>query len=280
MMEKKVLLITSIYSELWGTEFGGRPSRGIHYKQSLLNILNMNPSKCVCFTSKDEYNSLCHFFYKENNIDENILEFRIFDLKDSKYFSKIRSKKDIEKMKLSDRCYEIQYNKFFWFDLIDNVDEYYRVYWIDAGLSHGGLFPKEYWNNNSGFSVNLFNESLLNNINDKTKDKFFILSKNNQHNFFWSQTLPTEYYKNYDRSRHVAGGLFGGKPEMYKLIRDMFNELLVKLLENENELYMEELLLTNLYFENITLFHAEEFDDWYKRNPDDVGIKYFYNMFE
>ena len=38
----KTLLITSIYSDLWGTEFGGRPSRDYHYRASLLsNMTNL-----------------------------------------------------------------------------------------------------------------------------------------------------------------------------------------------------------------------------------------------
>ena len=36
----KTLLITSIYTKLYGTDLGGRTSRDHHYKWSLLNILN------------------------------------------------------------------------------------------------------------------------------------------------------------------------------------------------------------------------------------------------
>jgi len=279
----KTLFITSIYSNLYGTELGGRPSRERHYKESLLNILNMSPTKCICFTSKKEYDILCNFFYEKNNVSEEILEIRIFDLFESKYFNKIKEKKDKVKMLTFDRCYEIQYNKFFWFDLISNRFEYDRIYWIDAGLSHGGLFPKQYRlddNIHGSYKINLFTKSLLEKINHKTDNKIILLSKNNGGRFFWSQTVPTKYYNMFDRSRHIIGGMFGGTPKMYNEFKILFEELLNRLLTEQIELYMEEQIMSCLYVNNKNLFITEEFDDWFQRKPDEINVKYFYNMFE
>lgn len=89
----KTLIVTCIYSDLWGTEYGGRPSRTHHYKLSLLNILKMNPTKCICFTSNEEIRVLENFFYKENKLNDNQIEFITFDLKDTKYFQNIKDKK-------------------------------------------------------------------------------------------------------------------------------------------------------------------------------------------
>ena len=58
MLKQKTIIITSIYSNLWGTEFGGRPSRENHYKLSLLSILKMEVDKVICFTSNEEIESL------------------------------------------------------------------------------------------------------------------------------------------------------------------------------------------------------------------------------
>ena len=276
---EKTLLITSIYSDLWGTEYGGRPSRKTHYKQSLLNIININVEKIICFTSSREIDDLNKFFYMEHNISKDLLELRVFDLKDSKFFDKIRDKKDTEKMKQIDRCYEIQYNKFFWYDLISNVNDYDRVYWIDAGLSHSGLFPKKFRQNNSYYQINLFDENFLKKININTEDKVLLLSKNNSGKFLWSQTLPRKYYTKYNNSRHIIGGLFGGTPNNYKKFRDKFEILLEKLLSNENSLFMEELLMSNLYYEDSEFFHCLKFDDWFQRSPENNEDKYFYQMF-
>jgi hypothetical protein len=283
MIHNKVLFITSIYGKLWGTEFGGRPSRERHYRESLINILNMKPSHCVCFTSKDEYDELCDYFYNKKNISKELLDVRIFNLEDSKYFNEIKIKKDLEKMKKTDRCFEIQYNKFFWFESINNVNEYDRVYWIDAGLSHGGLFPIQYRINdtfNEYYNITLFTPDLIQRINNKTESKLFLLAKNNTGKFFWSQTIPNKYYNEYNRNKHIVGGMFGGTPKMYKKILNMFDELLHNLLINENDLYLEEQIMSCLYVNNIENFITDDFDDWYQRKKEDIGIKYFYNIFE
>ncbi len=282
-MDRKVLFITSIYGKLWGTEFGGRPSRERHYRESLLNILNMEPTHCVCFTSKDEYDGLCDYFYNKNNISKDLLEIRVFDLQESKYFHEIRNKKDLEKMKRNDRCFEIQYNKFFWYKLIDDVNDYDRVYWIDAGLSHGGLFPTKFRLDNTphgSYKISLFTPKFMEKVNNKTNDKLLLLAKNNTGKFFWSQTVPNKYYDEYNRSKHIIGGMFGGTPNMYNDFINMFDELLNNLLENEKELYMEEQIISCLYANHIEKFITEDFDDWYQRKKEDVGIKYFYKIFE
>ena len=53
-----VKFITSIYSDLHGTEFGGRPGRGGHYRFSLLSLLKMTDADFLCYTSDREINDL------------------------------------------------------------------------------------------------------------------------------------------------------------------------------------------------------------------------------
>jgi len=280
----KTLILTSIYSNLWGTEFGGRPGRGFHYKNSLLNILNIKPTKVVCVTSKEEITDLKDFFYVKNGVSSSLLEFIEFDLKKTKYFDKIIQIKDLEKIKKSDRCYEIQYNKFFWIDMIKDYQNYDRIYWFDAGLSHGGLFPDQYRKSNKSdgyYQINLFTPQYLNYLNSLTQEKILLVSKNNSGQFFWSQHLPTQYYKEFNRSEHIVGGFFGGTPKKFIKLCESFDNLLTLLLSQENSLYMEELLMTCLYFNQKDDYIALKFDDWYKRpNHTDSSIKYFYNMFE
>ena len=62
----KTKFITCIYSDLNGTELGGRPGRGGHYRWSLMSLLKMTDADFVCYTSDREYESLVDFFY---NID-------------------------------------------------------------------------------------------------------------------------------------------------------------------------------------------------------------------
>ena len=45
---KKVKILTSIYSDLNGTDLGGRPNRKDHYRFSLLCLLKMSQADFVC----------------------------------------------------------------------------------------------------------------------------------------------------------------------------------------------------------------------------------------
>ena len=73
-----IKIITCIYSDLAGTEYGGRPARGGHYRWSLLSLLKMTDADFLCYTSEREYESLKKFFYETNNISPNKLKFEIF----------------------------------------------------------------------------------------------------------------------------------------------------------------------------------------------------------
>jgi len=53
-----VKFITSIYSDLYGTEYGGRIGRGGHYRYSLLSLLKMTNADFLCYTSDRELPSL------------------------------------------------------------------------------------------------------------------------------------------------------------------------------------------------------------------------------
>ncbi len=281
-MKQKTLFITSIYSNLWGTEFGGRSSRYHHYRQSLLTILRMNPTKVICFTPEDEFSDLENFFYVQNSIDKNLLELKIFDLKKSKYFNIISEKKDVEVMKTFDRCFEIQYNKFFWVENIPEINEYEKVYWFDAGLSHSGLFPECFAEGNGydrNFRFNLFNENYLEILNDLSENKFIIVGKNNTNQYYWSTTIPQKYYENFSMDLHIIGGFFGGNRENYLELVDKFDKILSKLLSNESSLYMEEQILSHLYYENKDFFHVLTFDGWYQTDKNDSKTKYFYEIF-
>lgn len=282
MNKEKTLIITSIYSNLWGTELGGRPSREYHYKVSLLSILNLNPEKVICYTSQEELPQLEQYFYNEKNISRDLLEFKVFDLHSTRYFNKIKTKKDLEEMKTFHRSYEVQYNKLFWSDNLTDILDFDRIYWFDAGLSHGGLFPEEYSYGNGfdrNFQFNLFNQNFLSYLNDISKDKFILVGKNNTDAFYWSTTLPEKYYNNYCKDIHIVGGFFGGTVEMYRKVSKMFDDLLVNLLISEDELYFEEQIFSTIYYNNPEMFHTLGFDDWYNRDTHDDNVKYFYDIF-
>ena len=137
-----VKFITSIYSDLHGTELGGRTGRNGHYRFSLLSLLKMTDADFLCYTSDREIESLKEFFYTDNKISEEKLKFKIFDINDTKFKDLISKRKNVDQTKQGDRCVEIQYSKFHWWWNEDKSYDYY--YWIDAGFSHCGLIPPKY----------------------------------------------------------------------------------------------------------------------------------------
>ena len=109
-----VKFITCIYGDLYGTELGGRPSRFGHYLNSLLSLLKMTDADFVCYTSSREIDRLKSFFYVENNISEQKLKFELSNLRTTRYENLLQKYKNYDSAKKSDRCFEIQYQKFSW----------------------------------------------------------------------------------------------------------------------------------------------------------------------
>jgi hypothetical protein len=174
----KTKIITAIYSNLHGTDLGGRPSRQGHYYWSLLSLLKMTDADFLCYTSDGEYDGLVNFFYNEHNINPEKIKFVKFDLKQNEFSELIGQYKDYEGTKRGDRCIEIQYMKFIWLSMEDM--SYDNYYWVDAGLSHCGLIPNKYLaktgiHNSQYYESPLFNNTFLNNLISKSVDKIIIV---------------------------------------------------------------------------------------------------------
>lgn len=287
----RVKFITAIYSNLHGTEFGGRPSRGTHYRWSLLSLLRMTDADFTCFTSENEYEDLSNFFYDKNGINKKKLEIKVFDLKNSVFFNQlyeIKSKK-IEEYKSWDRCLEIQYNKFFWFDDEDKSYDYY--FWIDAGISHCGLLPDMWLNKEKGYesqfySTNVFDNKFLKNLIDFTGEKIFIIAKDNLRNY-WSGTVDPKHYTNFNQDYHIIGGLFGGRLQRFQDLVDLFKRYLYLLLDEGNT-PMEENILSLINVNHSDLFERKYFDVWWHPQNGPKGLdsnffevnKSFYKIIE
>ena len=84
-MSVKVKFITSIYSDLYGTEYGGRIGRAGHYRYSLLSLLKMTDADFLCYTSDRELPSLEDFFYNEHSISKDKLKFQVFNIANTKF---------------------------------------------------------------------------------------------------------------------------------------------------------------------------------------------------
>jgi hypothetical protein len=271
----KTKFVTAIYSDLYGTKFGGRIGRRDHYRWSLLSLLKMTDADFVCYTSENEYDSLIQFFYNENNIDEKKLRLKIFNLENNDVKDLILKWKDFNQTKTSDRCIEIQYMKFYW--SINELDGYDNIFWVDSGLSHCGLIPNKHLpiktsnNNRHYFESDLFNNQFLKNLITFSNDKFVIITKENSRNY-WSGTVNNKHFTNYDNSRHVIGGLFGGNKELWSKIVFLFTKYVYQVTNEDKRLYHEEDLMTLMYRNHEELFKTLEFDTWWHEDEKISGL--------
>jgi hypothetical protein len=276
---KKVKFITAIYNDLYGTEFGGRPSRREHYKFSLLSLLKITDADFVCYTSESELSSLENFFYEGNSISKEKLQFKTFNLSETKFKDIINENKNVENTKRSDRCVEIQYSKFHWWWNEDKSYDYY--YWIDAGLSHCGLIPNKYLNNGYPpmrcyYESQLFNNDFLKNLLNFTSDKFFVITKDNVRNY-WSGTVNQNWYTEFCMERHVIGGLFGGHKNMWDNLVNIFEDYVFKVITTDRKIPMEEEIMSLMYYNHKDLFIPKEFDTWWCKDngPKDIEEGYY-----
>lgn len=285
----RVKFITCIYSDLYGTELGGRHCRYHHYRFSLLSLLKMTNADFLCYTSDREIESLKSFFYIENEVSENKLKFEIFDLNNSKFNVLINSIKNIEETKKSDRCIEIQYSKFSWWWNEDKSYDYY--YWIDAGLSYNGLIPTKYLNSTDNtriyYESSLFNNLFLENLIKETNDKFLIIGKENQRNH-WSKTIDPKWYTDYKLDIHIIGGLFGGHRDKWDNIVNIFEKYVATILPEDKLTPHEELIMSLMYYNHTELFIVKQFDIWWPDKNATQGLsdemfatnKSFYKILE
>ena len=287
----KTKFITAIYSDLHGTIFGGRASRGSHYRFSLLSLLKMTNAVFLCYTSKNEIESLESFFYDEYKIPKDKLILKSFELDDNSFKDLILKWKNYEEVKKNDRCIEIQYMKFFW--SLEESKNCENIFWIDAGLSHCGIIPdkhlaiKQESNYRRYFESNLFDDIFVEKLLEKSKDKFLIFAKENERNY-WSGTVNEKHFNRYDNSKHIIGGLFGGKSELWKNVVNLFADYVYKVTEEDGRLYHEEDIMTLMYRNHEELFKTLDFDIWWHENnltdglPEDYLTinKSFYKMLE
>ena len=274
----KIKIMTSIYSDLYGSDMGGRPGRKDHYRFSLLSLLKMTQADFVCYTSERELGSLMEFFYDQYQISSDKLKFVVFDLDKNEYSEYINEVKNLDTIRVSDRCYEIQYSKFSWFKKEDKTYDYY--FWFDAGLSHTGLIPDKYLNAEGYrgyYESTLFNQKFLDSLINYIGDKFLLVAKENSRNF-WEGTVDPKFYTTYDNSVHVIGGFFGGKTELWDKVVSEFDKSVKMILPEQKRLFYEEHFMSLMYQNHKDWFKTLNFDIWWHEDNFKEGTEEFFQQ--
>jgi hypothetical protein len=234
----------------------------------------MTNADFVCYTSEEEYEDLCNFFYKEYEINRNRLTIKMFNLADHYFFNVFKTYKNYEESKLSDRCTEIQYMKFIW--CLQELQNYDYCYWIDAGLSHCGLIPSKYLattgkHNSQYYDSTMFNNTMLDNLITFSEDKFVLIGKDNVRNY-WSGTVNPELFNKYDSSIHIIGGMFGGKTNLWTFIVEKFKEYVYIVCDLDKRIYHEEDIMTLMFRNHEEKFKLLHFDTWWHEDERVPGL--------
>jgi hypothetical protein len=263
----KTKVVSAIYCKLHNTKFGGRPSRGYHYIHSLKSLLKMNEADFVVYTSEEEYDDVKGHLGEHAN-----LTLKIFDLENHNWKELFDQYKDYEEAKRGDRCIELQYMKLYWLKE-ENTDGYDRIYWFDAGLSYTGIIPDKYIDckgayvsGDDYYKSELFNNNFLANLNKITENKLFVITKENQLNF-WNQQ-PRECFDNeYDGKWHVIGGVFGGDTKLIDDLFAKFSDAIECIITKYKRIqWHEENLLTTIFYNYSDMFVNDYFDVWTHEN--------------
>lgn len=264
---------------------GAGPNRKIRYLGSLISHCLGSNLPVVCYTHQRNFDELNEIKIRFNlsNLELKILE--LTDVKFHKEINDIRAKSfDTD---LDGRGPEIMWGKF---DVIEReLKGFDRVYWVDAGLQHPGIFPwmysKVYKPNIEGFGVprdwwanldvhnfsKLIDSDIYTKLDQMCTDKLvFACSYDPQVSYpFLKNGILSRPFE----SPYPVGGMFGGDVKVFKKYINLFWGYAKQMLEQES-LCTEEVLMKPSYDlipdeEKVTLI----FNKWAVGEHDDHHYK-------
>ena len=233
--------------------------RKTRYMGSLISHCKGINLPIVCYTHKKNEQELIDL---KNNNNLSNLEIKLLELTDMKFHKEINEVREKHfDTGLDGRGPEIMWGKFQVME--QELDGFDRVYWVDIGLQHAGIFPwrfcvpygdKKFHNGQTPIWVNneisqydftkLFNTNIFTKLNELTKDKvFIILSTNRQtdYKFFDKEIISYGIIPPYP-----IGGVIGGDTIELKKFISKFWEI-CKLVTEKDFLCTEESIMKVVY---------------------------------
>jgi len=281
-------ITTCLYYDLFGTEFGGRHGPRYKYFYGLLSMLKMN-CPVVLYCWEKDIQEIKDFIDTETNGErKNQIHFEAFDLYKSPLYETIKSIKDIEAQKKSDRSFDVSMNKMVMLKrtIESNPFNSKYFYFIDAGLSSSSLFPNKYLTNQQDpvkryYECSLFSPIVSKNLIKLAKEDKMVLWKISQ----WTNYIDQSHCTRHNGDSIIAG-IFGSTADTVNRYADDVIERFTFVVQTYKTLYLEEPIMTILYQENPEKYKTVDFDVWYHENSGDVfqpmivGKKSFFNTFE
>ena len=281
-------ITTCLYYDLFGTEFGGRHGPKYKYFYGLLSMLKMD-CPVVLYCWEKDIEEIKNFINIETNGERNNqVHFETFDLYQSPLYEKIKSVKNVEEQKKSDRSFDVSINKMVMLKrtIEANMFSSKYFYFIDAGLSSSSLFPNKYLPNQTDalrryYDCSLFTPKVSHNLIKLAQEDKMVLWKISQ----WTNYIDQEHYTKHDGDSIIAG-IFGSTADTLKKYSEDVIQRFTHIIDAYKVLYLEEPIMTILYQENPEKYKTINFDVWYHENSGDVfqpmivGKKSFFKTFE
>lgn len=259
----KPQFITAIYTGLEGTRLNGNTAAIYdRYKHSLHSLAHGGYS-IICYTSHRHIEELREFFEDTPNV--NLI---IEELESNYFHNEIEYIKDIHPKYITEdawrsRCVEIMWGKFYWlWKHVSELEASDSLFWIDAGIFHGGLISNQYRSKNSknffDFDKitkerNLYND-LVNFSNNKIINIRSEMVNHGSDDFYTIFNERPQY--------GVVAGIFGGKRDvLLEYIAEMVN--IMQLVIDHNLLIKEEEIMYLLNHRNPQKFADFFFRTWY-----------------
>lgn len=281
-------ITTCLYYDLFGTEFGGRHGPRYKYFYGLLSMLKMDCPVVLYCWEKDIQEIKDFIDIETNGTRNNQIHFEAFDLYQSPLYETIKSIKDIEDQKKSDRSFDVSMNKMVMLKrtIESNFFNSKYFYFIDAGLSSSSLFPNKYLPNQTDpvrryYECSLFTPEVSKNLIKLAKEDKMIVWKISQ----WTNYIDQSHCTRHNTDSIIAG-IFGSTTDVVNKYVDDVIERFTFIVQTYKTLYLEEPIMTILYQENPEKYKTVNFDVWYHENSGDVfqsmivDKKSFFNTFE
>ncbi len=262
----KPQFVTALYTGLEGTIFNGN-SIGIHerYCESLKSLARGGYG-IICYTSSPQYDELVQTFSEYRNVKFVVSELKMNPFHDQINSIKGRNPEYTTSPSWRSRCVEIMWGKFLWVNsclhLIDDEDS---LFWIDAGLFHGGLFPNSLRSENSlgvyDFDIITQKQNLYDELNRYSDGKILnILSSTINHG-------SEDYRKVFSDTPEyaVVGGVFGGRKHLLQHYVESAQDLMFEVLSH-GVLIKEEEFMYKMHKTSPELYTNFQFDTWYHQD--------------
>lgn len=262
----KPQFVTAIYTGLEGTRFNGNAQGGIYdrYKQSLRSLA-AGGYRIACFTAAAHMEELTEYYKDYPNLTLIPFELENYVLHNAIESIKDKNSKYITDDSWRSRCVEIMWGKVSWLSsFYSEMDEDDSIFWIDAGIFHGGLISNTMRSANSKDFYDFDTITQQRNLFDdlvKYADGKFLNIRSQQVNHG-----SDDYHEIFKKRPEygICAGIFGGKKKQILEYISAFGIVAVTVLGHDILLKEEELM----YFihqdpEFQHFFKTFEFNNWY-----------------